>query len=96
MGGAADLMHRTIGAFNAYDAKETPAVFSPDRDKETSEAGLHSAEAKVVRQSFCALDEASYLLDSVAAPWSVHLEVRLSGTVDEDRLRHAVEMALAS
>ena len=48
-----------------------------------------------VRRPFCALDEASYYLDSVAEPWSVHLEVRLSGTVVEDRLRHAVRVALA-
>src|SRR5919199_1042734 len=95
MGEAADAMHRTIGAFNAHDAKETQAVFGPDREKWASGAGLHGAEGRVVRRSFCALDEASYLLDSVAEPWSVHLEVRLSGTVDEDRLRHALGMALA-
>jgi NRPS condensation-like uncharacterized protein len=47
------------------------------------------------RRPFCALDEASYYLDSVSEPWSVHLEVRLSGTVAEDRLRHAVRVALA-
>ena len=95
MGEAADVMHRKIGAFNAHDAKETPAVFSPNRKKEPSGAGLHGAEGRVVRRSFCALDEASYWLDSVAEPCSVHLEVRLSGTVDEDRLRRAVRMALA-
>jgi NRPS condensation-like uncharacterized protein len=43
----------------------------------------------------CALDEAIYHLDSVSEPCSVHLEVRLSGTVVEDRLRQAVGMALA-
>jgi NRPS condensation-like uncharacterized protein len=48
-----------------------------------------------VRQSFCALDEASYHLDSASAPWSVHLEVRVTGSVVEDRLRHAVGVALA-
>ncbi|MCA1702157.1 MAG: hypothetical protein LC808_02350 [Actinobacteria bacterium] len=52
-------------------------------------------ETLAVRRPFCALDEASYLLDSVAEPWSVHLEVRLSGTVVEDRLRPAVGTALA-
>ncbi|MGH3780642.1 MAG: hypothetical protein ACRDRO_08430 [Pseudonocardiaceae bacterium] len=50
---------------------------------------------EVVRRPFGALDEASYHLDSVSAPWSVHLEVRLSGTVVEDRLRQAVGVALA-
>jgi NRPS condensation-like uncharacterized protein len=50
---------------------------------------------RAVRRTFSALDEASYHLDSVSGPWSVHLEVRLSGTVIEDRLRQAVGMALA-
>lgn len=95
MGEAADVMHRKIGACNAHDAKETPPVFNPDREKEASGAGLHGAEGRMARRSFRALDEASYLLDSVAEPWSVHLEVRLSGTVDEDRLRQAMRMTLA-
>jgi hypothetical protein len=46
MGKAADVMHRKIGAFNAHDAKETPAVFSPNRETEPSGAGLHSAGAE--------------------------------------------------
>ncbi|MGH3800901.1 MAG: hypothetical protein ACRDTD_12325, partial [Pseudonocardiaceae bacterium] len=54
-----------------------------------------SPDPEAVRRPFCALDEASYHLDSVSEPWSVHLEVRLSGTVVEDRLRQAVAMALA-
>ena len=53
------------------------------------------SEAQATRRPFCALDEASYHLDSVSEPWSVHLEVRLDGPVDEDRLRHAVRVALA-
>lgn len=39
--------------------------------------------------------EASYHLDSAPEPWSVHLEVRLNGTVVEDHLRQAVGIALA-
>ncbi len=50
---------------------------------------------EAVRRPFSALDEASYHLDSVSEPWSVHLEVRLSGTVIEDRLRQAAGVALA-
>ena len=46
------------------------------------------------RHPFCALDEASFLLDSTSEPWSVHLEVRLDGTVTADRLRRAVALAL--
>ena len=49
-----------------------------------------------VRLAFCALDEASYHLDSASAPWSVHLEIRVTGSVVEDRLRHAVGVALAN
>ncbi|MDQ3763652.1 MAG: condensation domain-containing protein [Actinomycetota bacterium] len=73
-----------------------------DLSPSTSRAGgMGVAEAKAssgseaVRWPFCALDEASYHLDSVSEPWSVHLEVRLSGTVDEDRLRQAVGVSLA-
>jgi NRPS condensation-like uncharacterized protein len=87
MGQAADVVRRKSATVNAHDAKEALAVFSSDTEKEVPGASL--------RQSFCALDEASYHLDSVAEPWSVHLEVRLSGTVIEDRLRRAVGMALA-
>ncbi|HZA16095.1 MAG TPA: hypothetical protein VE645_04235 [Pseudonocardiaceae bacterium] len=68
------------------------------REQRLKTPGVDQAQASsgpdVVRRPFCALDEASYHLDSVCEPCSVHLEVRLSGTVDEDRLRHAVGMAL--
>src|SRR5918997_723495 len=87
MGQAADVMRRKSAAFNAHDPKEALAAFSSHIEKEVPGTSL--------RQSFCALDEASYYLDSVAEPWSVHLEVRLSGTVIEERLRRAVGMALA-
>lgn len=53
------------------------------------------SESKALRQPFCALDEASYHLDSVSEPCSVHLDVCFNGTVDEDRLRHAVRVALS-
>jgi hypothetical protein len=53
------------------------------------------ADPAVVRRSFCALDEASYHLDSASAPWSVHLEVRVTDSVVEDRLRQAMGVALA-
>ncbi len=53
-----------------------------------------SSDPEVVRRRFCALDEASYHLDSLSEPWSVHLEVRLDGSVDEDRLRQAVGVTL--
>jgi hypothetical protein len=37
MGEAADVMHRKIGAFNAHDARETPAVFNSNRGKRLPE-----------------------------------------------------------
>jgi NRPS condensation-like uncharacterized protein len=54
-----------------------------------------SSDPAAGRRPFCALDEASYLLDSASEPCSVHLEVHLSGTLVEERLRQAVRMALA-
>lgn len=53
-----------------------------------------SSDPEAVRRRFCALDEASYHLDSISEPWSVHLDVCLDGPVDEDRLRQAVGVAL--
>ncbi|MGH4014005.1 MAG: hypothetical protein ACRDSL_08780 [Pseudonocardiaceae bacterium] len=58
-------------------------------------AAPSESKAYPVRRPFCVLDEAGYHLDSVSEPWSVHLEVRLSGPVVEDRLRQAVAVALA-
>lgn len=57
---------------------------------------LENKACRTVRRSLCALDEASYHLDSASAPWSVHLEVRITGSAVEDRLRQAVGVALAS
>ncbi|MGQ0716360.1 MAG: condensation domain-containing protein [Pseudonocardiales bacterium] len=77
-------------------------VPSESKPFRTSRAGIlgadepaESSAPEAVRRPFGALDEASYHLDSVTEPWSVHLEVRLSGTVVEDRLRQAVGVALA-
>jgi NRPS condensation-like uncharacterized protein len=43
---------------------------------------------------FSVIDEAIHLLDSEAAPWSIQLELRLAGTLDESRLRAAISDAL--
>ena len=40
------------------------------------------------------LDEAIHHLDSAGEPWSIQLEVRVDGVVDDNRLRAAVEAAL--
>lgn len=45
---------------------------------------------------FGLVDEAVHLLDTEAAPWSVQLEVRVSGVLDESRLRAALAQAMRS
>jgi NRPS condensation-like uncharacterized protein len=47
------------------------------------------------RLAFNVVDEAVELLHSDAEPWSIHLELRVAGTLDEARLRAAVADALA-
>ncbi|HEX2275112.1 MAG TPA: hypothetical protein VHG90_14685, partial [Acidimicrobiales bacterium] len=47
------------------------------------------------RLPFNVADEAVHLLDSDVEPWSIHLELRLTGRLDDDRLRRAVGAALA-
>ncbi|MGH3924177.1 MAG: hypothetical protein ACRDTT_15155, partial [Pseudonocardiaceae bacterium] len=49
----------------------------------------------VQRTRFSAVDEAVHLLDSVSEPWSVHVEARVRGALDETSLRAAVTAALA-
>jgi NRPS condensation-like uncharacterized protein len=43
---------------------------------------------------FGLVDEAVHLLDTEAAPWSIQLEVRVAGGLDESRLRIALTQAL--
>jgi len=43
---------------------------------------------------FSVVDEAVHLLDTEAAPWSIQMEVRVTGTLDEARLRAALHRAL--
>lgn len=49
-----------------------------------------------VRVPFGLIDEAIHLLDTEAAPWSIQLEVRVTGRLDESRLRDALVQALAT
>lgn len=46
------------------------------------------------RLPFNVIDEAVYLLDTKAAPWSVQLEARVSGRLDPDRMAAALAAAL--
>ncbi len=47
------------------------------------------------RVPFSPLDEAIHLLDTPAEPWSIQLEVRVAGALNEDCLRAAIPIALA-
>ena len=47
MGQASEVMRRKIAAFNAHDAEETRAVFSPDCRKEVPGASLRGADQVV-------------------------------------------------
>ncbi len=49
----------------------------------------------VQRVPFSVVDEAIHVLDTDAAPWSIQMEARVAGTLDEARLRSAVREALA-
>ncbi|GAC1363133.1 MAG: hypothetical protein NVSMB32_04390 [Actinomycetota bacterium] len=48
-----------------------------------------------LRIPFTPLDEAVYLLDNPVEPWTVQLEVRVGGRLDEERFRRALNIALA-
>nr|MBA2751276.1 hypothetical protein [Actinomycetota bacterium] len=43
---------------------------------------------------FSVVDEAVHLLDTEAAPWSIQMEVRVTATLDEARLRASLHRAL--
>ncbi len=45
---------------------------------------------------FTPLDEAIHLLDTPAEQWSIQLEVRVAGAIDDARLRAAIPVALAA
>jgi NRPS condensation-like uncharacterized protein len=49
----------------------------------------------VLTLPFNVVDEAVRLLDSASEPWSIQLELRVSGRLDESRLRAALRQAMA-
>jgi NRPS condensation-like uncharacterized protein len=57
--------------------------------------GPTSAEGSRSRLLFSAIDEAVHGLDGPAEPWSIHWEVRVSGHLDDARLRWAVREAMS-
>ncbi|HVF14163.1 MAG TPA: condensation domain-containing protein [Acidimicrobiales bacterium] len=48
------------------------------------------------RIPFELIDEAIHLLDTETAPWSIQLEVRVAGHLDDSRLRRALDQAVAA
>ena len=56
----------------------------------------HSPATDTLQVPFSLVDEAVHLLDTEAAPWSVQLEARVSGRLDEARLRAALGASLAA
>lgn len=53
-------------------------------------------EAAILRLPFSVIDEAVHVLDNPVEPWSIHLEVRVSGSLDEVRFRRALSQALSA
>ncbi len=56
----------------------------------------HSLATETVQIPFSVVDEAVHLLDTETTPWSVQLEARVSGHLDESRLRAALGSARAA
>ncbi|MGH9076565.1 MAG: condensation domain-containing protein [Acidimicrobiales bacterium] len=57
--------------------------------------GSVAVGAQPARLDFSPLDEAVHILDSPEEPWTVQVEVRVAGQLDEARLRAAVHAGLA-
>lgn len=61
--------------------------------RETADPGAGSSV--LARTPFTALDEAVYFLDNPVEPWTVQIEARVGGRLDEARFRRALATALA-
>lgn len=71
------------------DGDVAPGPRSGDAARPAPASGGRGADGPW-RLPFTMIDEAIEILDAEAAPWSIQLEVRLEGRLDEDRLRGAV------
>lgn len=65
-----------------------------DEDHRDAPARPEAAESRTTLP-FSVADEAVHLIDSEAAPWSIQLEARVPGRLDERRLRLAFAQALS-
>lgn len=68
------------------DVDRVPLIAVPETEIETAGRPRQSVPFNVI-------DEAVHVLDTPVEPWSVHLEVRVAGTLDEQRLRVALQQA---
>lgn len=82
-----DLDDATVESFLSEPSHEPAAC-----DAAVSPATEVGHELRLV--PFNVVDEAVHLLDTHAAPWSIQLEARVAGNLDEDRLRTALLEAL--
>lgn len=57
-------------------------------------AAMPAGAGRAAPVPFNVVDEVVHLLDTEAEPWSIQLEVRVAGRLDEDRLRTALREAL--
>lgn len=65
-------------------------ALAPARPVEAPAATGTGFSDQSVTVPFSIIDEAVHLLDVEAAPWSIQMELRLEGRLDESRLRHAL------
>ncbi len=70
-------------------------AFDDDHEHEVDDDDESADEPGGECVPFNVADEAVHLLDSQAEPWSVHVEARVEGRLDDDRLRAAVGAAMA-
>ena len=104
-----DLMRRLQGTAGRQRCNMACEVVWVDDDEAIAEVGgevcdghsgghdvTHSLATETVQVPFSLVDEAVHLLDTEAAPWSVQLEARVAGHLDESRLRAAITTALAA
>jgi len=104
-----DLMRRLQGTAGRQRCNMACEVVWVDDDEAIAEVAgdccddasgerhrAHSLATETLQVPFSLVDEAVHLLDTEAAPWSVQLEARVSGRLDESRLRAALGTALAA
>ena len=91
---AGDALHLLLG-HHPERCELSCEVVEVDDDEIDCASGQDDASGGPACVPFNVADEAVHLLDSPAEAWSIHLEGRFAGRLDDDRLRAAVGAALA-